>query len=229
MVREPRTIARYAFTLLHLQIFILQHKNIFDPYIEKQRKTLAFSLQIMVKSLMSTNRRIKMTQKKLTEIATEWEKRENLVDSHEFYNKYKPVYNHITNKDFKEGQTEGDEIGVAQYFETYGEEWEYVKKQPNNKIWTFINCDGEDYITQGYHLVNRLNYLIASVPFKEGDKEDFIDWVDFIQCERCGSHGETKEEILTGFKHYKDEGLCSRKFLDHDLLCIDCLKENEDE
>jgi len=168
-----------------------------------------------------------MTQKKLIEIATEWEKRENLVDSHEFYDKYKPIYNHITHKDFKEGQTEGDEIGVAQYFETYGEELEYVKKQPNNKIWTYINCDGEDYISQGFHFVNRLNYLIASVPFKEGDKEYFIDWVDFIQCERCGSHGETKEEILTGFKHYKDEGLRSRKFLDYDILCNDCLKEKE--
>jgi hypothetical protein len=50
----------------------------------------------------------------------------------------------------------------------------------------------------------------------------------FIQCERCGSHGETKEEILKGFKHYKDVGLCSRKFLDYDILCNDCLKENED-
>ena len=159
--------------------------------------------------------------------AIEWEKRENLVDSGEFYTKYKPVYNHITNKDYHKGQTESDEIGVAQYFETYDEELEYVKKQPNNKIWTLINCDGEDSISQGYHFVNRMSYLIASVPFKEGDKEDFIDWVDLIQCDECGSHGETKTQILEHFHHCEDNP--SKDFKGNQILCTECLEEKEDE
>ena len=100
------------------------------------------------------------------------------IDSNEFYDKYKPIYNHITNKEFQEGQTESDEIGVAQYFETYDEELQYVKKQPNNKIWTLINAEGQDIICQGYHFVNRVSYLIASVAYREGDKEFFIDWID---------------------------------------------------
>ena len=104
---------------------------------------------------------------------------EDNIDSNEFYDKYQPIYNHITNKEFQEGQTAGeDDIGSTQYFETYDEELEYVKKQPNNKIWTLINAEGQDIICQGYHFVNRVVYMIASVPYKKGDKEFFIDWID---------------------------------------------------
>lgn len=109
--------------------------------------------------------------------------RDRVVNSDEFFEKYKPVYNHIEHSHYEEGQTEGEVIGYEMYFETYGEELEYVKevhqKDPN-LIWTLCD-DGEiSYIGQGMRFVNRLNYLIATVPYKEGDKSSYIDriWSD---------------------------------------------------
>ena len=103
--------------------------------------------------------------------------RDRVVNSDEFFEKYKPVYNHITSY-YEEGQTEGEVIGCDMMFETYGEELEYVKevhqKDPN-LIWTLCD-DGEiAYIVQGMRFVNRQNYLIATVPYKEGDKSSYID------------------------------------------------------
>lgn len=98
-------------------------------------------------------------------------------NSDKFYDKYKPIYNHIENKEYKEGQTEGNEIGSPMYFETYGEDLEYVKRQKPNFIWTMIEGDEGMYITQGFHWVNRFVYLIASVPFKDGDKDEYLDQV----------------------------------------------------
>ena len=47
-------------------------------------------------------------------------------------------------------------------FETYGEELEFVKKQPNNTVWTIVTGDDDSmsYIS-GFHFVNRIGYLIT--------------------------------------------------------------------
>jgi hypothetical protein len=102
---------------------------------------------------------------------------EIIEDSDVFYEKYKPVFNHIEGPYYEEGQTakEDDTIGYDMYFETYGPYLEYVKKQAPNLIWTLLDDGEKAYIVQGYRLVNRMNYLIASVPYKEGDKHTFID------------------------------------------------------
>jgi|TARA_R100000084_G_scaffold102408_1_gene57989 hypothetical protein len=113
-----------------------------------------------------------------------WERRE--VNSDDFYEKYKPIYNHMEHPYYEEGQTEGDEIGYNMYFETYGGDLEYVKsvyRENPNLIWTLCD-DGEvSYIGQGFRWVNRLNYLIASVPYKEGDKSSYVDRVWNIEEE----------------------------------------------
>ena len=96
-------------------------------------------------------------------------------NSNLFYDKYKPVYNHLENKDYYQGQTEGNEIGSAMYFETYGDDLEFVKIHDDKFIWTLIEVDDKQYISQGFHYVNRLNYLIASEPYKKGQRE-FLDY-----------------------------------------------------
>lgn len=96
-------------------------------------------------------------------------------DSDLFYDKYKPIYNHIEHKEYTQGQTEGNEIGSVMYFETYGEDLEFVKKHDDKFIWTLIDVDDKHYIVQGFHFVNRLNYLISSKPFERGQRE-FLDW-----------------------------------------------------
>lgn len=76
--------------------------------------------------------------------------------------KYKPVTNQ-----FAQPQGEfGDEF-VEDKFETYGEELDFVRAQDPRCIWTLVDGDdGNLYIVDGYHLVNRINYFITEVPFE---------------------------------------------------------------
>lgn len=74
--------------------------------------------------------------------------------------KYQPVQNHIdSNASF----------GGAM-FETYGKELDFVIATESNQIWTYVDGDRGTYLVSGYHLVNRIGYLIASKPF--GDHEE---------------------------------------------------------
>lgn len=56
-------------------------------------------------------------------------------------------------------------------FETYGDELEFVMKQHPNNIWTIIEGDDDLYIVTGYHIVNRLGYLITEEPFLDENEE----------------------------------------------------------
>lgn len=92
----------------------------------------------------------------------------------DFYQKYNPEFNQVilsklTNKGDIENATS---FGGCMY-ETFGEEVEYLKKIPNNRIWTIIDEDGEMFIIAGYHFVNRLGYLVT--------KEEWSDcWENYL-------------------------------------------------
>lgn len=76
-----------------------------------------------------------------------WEKELDLWEE-----KYKPLKNHIDTSSYDK-------------FETYGEELEFVRSQDNKLIWTLVDGDdGNLYIINGYHLVNRVNYFVTQVP-----------------------------------------------------------------
>ncbi len=48
------------------------------------------------------------------------------------------------------------------FFETYGDELEFVRIQNPGCIWTMIDGDdGRLWLVSGYHYVNRINYLIS--------------------------------------------------------------------
>jgi hypothetical protein len=54
-------------------------------------------------------------------------------------------------------------------FETYGDELDFVRTQDPRTIWTLLDGDdGDFYLASGYHLVNRIGYLISTVPMPEG-------------------------------------------------------------
>jgi hypothetical protein len=86
-----------------------------------------------------------------------------ILEEDEWFNTYKPIPNHLnSNASF---QTE-DNIGYM--FETYGEELEFVQLQDPKTIWTY--CDGDDggtYISDGYHIVNRIGYFVTTVPYDD--------------------------------------------------------------
>jgi hypothetical protein len=59
--------------------------------------------------------------------------------------------------------------GPGCLFETYGEELAFVRSQDPRTVWTVLDSDDCDmHLTNGYHFVNRVGYLISTVPV-EGD------------------------------------------------------------
>jgi hypothetical protein len=84
----------------------------------------------------------------------------------EFVEKYKPITNHLSTDNMFDNTT----------FETYGEDLDYVLKNiSKNVVWTVIHGEGDDwYISTGYHIVNRLAYIITEVPY-ESEFDFLID------------------------------------------------------
>jgi hypothetical protein len=58
-------------------------------------------------------------------------------------------------------------------FETYGEELEFVReKAKENRVITIVDGDnGNLFYTSGYHLVNRLGYLVTKEPLPDFEFE----------------------------------------------------------
>jgi hypothetical protein len=82
----------------------------------------------------------------------------------EFDATYPLVPNHF---DPDASWTFGD--GPGHLFETFGEELAFVRSQDPRAIWTLVDGDDDDsqYVVSGFRLVNRIGYLISSVPFPE--------------------------------------------------------------
>jgi hypothetical protein len=58
----------------------------------------------------------------------------------------------------------GNDAGCL--FETHGEELAFVCGQDPQTIWTLVDGDdGNQYLVSGYHLVNRIGYLVSTIPF----------------------------------------------------------------
>ena len=85
-----------------------------------------------------------------------------ILTEDEWFNTYKPIPNHLDeNASFNDGEN-------GYMFETYGEELEFVKAQDNNRIWTYSDGDdGGTYISDGYHVVNRIGYFVTTVPYDD--------------------------------------------------------------
>ena len=80
----------------------------------------------------------------------------------EWATKYKPIPNHI-------------EPSNDTMFETYGKEKQFVHDHHASQVWTLVEAEGNLYLCQGFHHVNRLAYYIASVPFIDGNKDEYLD------------------------------------------------------
>jgi len=49
-------------------------------------------------------------------------------------------------------------------FETFGKEVEFVKSVDPTRVLTITDCDGQSCISPGFHIVNRLGYLVCQHP-----------------------------------------------------------------
>lgn len=81
----------------------------------------------------------------------------------EFDDQYPLVPNHINpNATWVIGDTGGC------LFETYGEEFEFVRRQDPRTVWTLVDGDdGDMYVISGFHFVNRVGYLVSTIPVPE--------------------------------------------------------------
>lgn len=90
----------------------------------------------------------------------------NKITEEEFEELYKPIDNHIV------GPANASFSGKL--FETFGNELNYVLSLANNKetanrVWTVIEGDSGMCYAAGYHLVNRIGYLITEIPFDNSE------------------------------------------------------------
>jgi hypothetical protein len=54
-------------------------------------------------------------------------------------------------------------------FETFGEELAFIQVQDPRTVWTVVDSDeGGSCILSGFHFVNRMGYLVSTVPVPEG-------------------------------------------------------------
>lgn len=81
------------------------------------------------------------------------ERKEELTDK--WIDEYKPVANHISDS----SGWEINEKGIL--FETYGEELEFVRQQPDNHVWTWVDGDEGTAIVAGMAFVNRIGYFVT--------------------------------------------------------------------
>ena len=95
-----------------------------------------------------------------------------------FYRKYNPEYNQvlITSKAPSEYEDMAPLCGCM--YETYGPEIEYILREGNKNsfqnVWTVLHSDGRSnawFIVAGFHLVNRLGYLITKEEWKDAGEE----------------------------------------------------------
>ena len=84
------------------------------------------------------------------------------IDEDEFESQYPLIENHLNPN---ASWTYGDARGYL--FETFGEELEFVRNQNPRCIWTLLDTDGDEVLASGYHHVNRIGYLISTVPVPE--------------------------------------------------------------
>ncbi|MFN8928829.1 MAG: hypothetical protein ACK5WQ_00485 [Alphaproteobacteria bacterium] len=98
------------------------------------------------------------------------------ITEDQFHDFFKPMKNHLNpHASFDWGD------GFGTLFETYGQEYEFVKSQPQNKIWTFCNGDDGDFIVSGWHYVNRVGYFITEIAFH--DNAEIEVQLESVDCE----------------------------------------------
>jgi hypothetical protein len=63
----------------------------------------------------------------------------------------------------------------------YGKDWATLKTVSSDYVWTVVDCDGDQWITPGFHVVNRVCYLVTRKPhmflpfeFKSARRPSFL-------------------------------------------------------
>lgn len=90
---------------------------------------------------------------------------------------FKPIKNHLVKYD-------------QLTFETYDEEYEFVKTQDPKHIWTEVDGDEGTYIVAGLHWVNRIHYYITENPW-EDEYTEVPTWME----RQCDCQDDAEESV----------------------------------
>lgn len=85
----------------------------------------------------------------------------NIDDITQWEKKYKPIANTIDS-----GASWTNDEGVGLLFETFGAEEDFVRQQPDNNVWTWVDGDGGTFIVTGMAFVNRIGYFVTTEPWE---------------------------------------------------------------
>jgi hypothetical protein len=103
----------------------------------------------------------------------------NILTEDAWEEKYVPVINHIERAKQDSSVADEDLCGWNGWlYETYGKDLEYIVElaRHSKRVWTIIEGDDDTlYYTAGYHLVNRLGYIVTENPWVTGEEEVELD------------------------------------------------------
>jgi len=127
----------------------------------------------------------------------------------EFVEKYKPIKNHFV-----------EDVSYDGYmFETYDEEFEYVKTFASKNVWILVDAESDDVILPGWHFVNRFGYFITEVPWEDENfeievfvkdvktymRELDITWRELIETMQKNMSEEDLDTSVTIYNAANDE------------------------
>ena len=79
-------------------------------------------------------------------------------------------------------------------FETYGEEYEFIKTKIDSKqVWTYADGDMSSFIMAGFGIVNRIGYYVTEIPWQSEDEYVLLSVEEECVCYDEES-GEGKED-----------------------------------
>ena len=78
----------------------------------------------------------------------------------EFAKQYPLLRNHL---DPNAGWGTGED-NEGCLFETYDEEFEFVRRQDPARVWTYVDAEDGQLVIGGLHYCNRIGYLISTKP-----------------------------------------------------------------
>jgi len=109
------------------------------------------------------------------------------LDYDEWVATYKPILNHIDKDSSFDGMM----------FETYGEEYAFVKESLPEYIWTYGDGDdGGSYIWSGWSFINRIGYFITEVPCPADTEIQIKVSSYWYYCEGCGVEVEDDGQLI---------------------------------
>ena len=83
--------------------------------------------------------------------------------------KFKPKQNHLSRFECK-------------MYETYGEEYDYIKSLDPKYVWTNVQGDMSDLLVAGVAWVNRLSYYVCEIPWEDEDDSVLLSVEEECEC-----------------------------------------------